>query len=193
MHPRYFPAPADFREWLQGHHDTDTELLVGFRKKASGKPSITWPEAVDQALCFGWIDGVRRSMGAESYCIRFTPRKPGSVWSRVNIKRFRRLEAESLVTPAGMKAFEEGHERTEHYSYENAPRELRGPDLARFKANAKAWAYFQSSAPSYRKVALWWALSAKRPETRERRLTTLISDSAAGRKIRAVDIGRKKA
>jgi uncharacterized protein YdeI (YjbR/CyaY-like superfamily) len=193
MRPKYFPTPAEFRKWLEGHHDTAIELLVGFKKRACGKLSITWPEAVDQALCFGWIDGVRRSIDEESYCVRFTPRKPGSVWSRVNIARFRKLEAKQVVMPAGATAFEEGHERTEHYSYENAPRELTGSDRARFKANAKAWAYFQSSAPSYRKVALWWVLSAKRPETRARRLATLIADSAAGRKLRAVDIGRKKA
>jgi uncharacterized protein YdeI (YjbR/CyaY-like superfamily) len=193
MRPKYFKSRAVFREWLQDHHDTAIELLVGFRKRASGKPSMTWSESVDQALCFGWIDGVRRSIDESSYCIRFTPRKPRSIWSRVNIARFRKLEAEGLVAPMGAKAFEQGHELTAHYSYENAPRELTGPDLVRFKANARAWAYFQSSAPSYRKVVLWWVLSAKRPETRERRLATLIADSAAGRKIRAVDIGQKKA
>jgi uncharacterized protein YdeI (YjbR/CyaY-like superfamily) len=166
---------------------------VGFRKRASGRPSITWSEAVDQALCFGRIDGVRRSIDTERYCIRFTPRKPDSVWSRVNIARSRKLATDGLVTPAGSKAFEVGHRHTARYSYENAARELRGPDLARFRANANAWAYFQSSTPSYRKVALWWALSAKRPETRDKRLATLIADSAAGRKIRAVDIGRSKA
>jgi uncharacterized protein YdeI (YjbR/CyaY-like superfamily) len=192
MRPKFFATPLQFREWLQEHHGTASELLVGFRKRSSGKTSITWPESVDQALCFGWIDGVRRSIDEESYCIRFTPRKARSKWSRINIARFRSLEAQGLLTPAGTKAFEEGHERTGHYSYENAPRELTGPGLARFRADAKAWAYFQSSAPSYRKVALWWVLSAKLPGTRERRLATLIADSAAGRKIGAVDIARKK-
>jgi uncharacterized protein YdeI (YjbR/CyaY-like superfamily) len=192
MRPKYFATPADFREWLQQHHDTATELLVGFRKRASGRRSITWPEAVDQALCFGWIDGVRRSIDEESYCIRFTRRKAGSVWSRVNIARFRKLEADGVVTRTGTKAFEEGHERTGHYSYENAASELSGRDLTRFKANARAWTFFQSTAPSYRKVALWWVLSAKRAETRERRLGALIADSAAGRKVRAIDIGRKR-
>ena len=192
MRPTYFTTPAaGFRAWLQEHHQAASELAVGFRKKATGKPSITWPEAVDQALCFGWIDGVRRSIDEERYCIRFTPRKSGSIWSRVNIARLRKLQADGLVAPAGVKAFESGHERTEKYSYENAPRELTGPDLARFKAKARAWAYFESSAPSYRKAALWWVLSAKRPETRERRLATLIADSAAQRKIGPLERPRK--
>jgi uncharacterized protein YdeI (YjbR/CyaY-like superfamily) len=193
MRPKFFATPLQFREWFQEHHDAATELLVGFRKRSSGKTSITWPEAVDQALCFGWIDGVRRSIDDESYCIRFTPRKERSKWSRVNIARFRILEAEGSMTSAGTKAFKERREHTRHYSYENAPRELTGADLERFKADAKAWEYFQSCAPSYRKVALWWVLSAKRPETRQRRLATLIADSAAGRKIRALDRTRKKA
>lgn len=193
MRPIYFPTPGEFRAWLQAHHGAATELLVGFRKKSSGKPSITWPEAVDQALCFGWIDGVRRSIDGERYCIRFTPRKAGSIWSRVNIARFRKLQGEGLVAPAGATAFERGHERTQHYSYENSARELEGADLARFKANTRAWAFFQASAPSYRKVALWWVLSAKRAETRERRLDTLIGDCAAGRRIGALDTKRKKA
>jgi len=193
MRPRYFATPAGFREWLEEHHDTATELLVGFRKRASGRRSITWSESVDQALCYGWIDGVRRSIDEESYCIRFTRRKSGSVWSRVNIAKFRKLEAEGLVTPAGTKAFEEGRERTGHYSYENAASELSGRNLARFRANAKAWTFFRSTAASYRKVALWWVSSAKRAETRERRFIELITDSAAGRKVRVVDIGRKRA
>lgn len=192
MRPTYFATPGEFRAWLRDHHDTASELLVGFRKKASGKASITWPEAVDQALCFGWIDGVRRSIDEERYCIRFTPRKPGSIWSRVNIARFRKLQGDGHAAPAGTAAFEQGHERTQHYSYENTPRQLEGADLARFEANTRAWAFFQASAPSYRRVALWWVLSARRPETRARRLSTLIADSARGLRIGVADPKRKK-
>jgi uncharacterized protein YdeI (YjbR/CyaY-like superfamily) len=140
--PVYFDTEADFRRWLEAHHDRADELLVGFRKKATGLPSIDWPQARDQALCFGWIDGVRRSLGPESYVIRFTPRRSGSIWSRVNIARFKALEAAGQMTLAGERAFVEGKERTDHYSYENAPRELTAEENARFRANRVAWADF---------------------------------------------------
>lgn len=183
MQPTFFKTPADFRRWLKANHGSVSELLVGFHKKDSGKPSITWPEAVDQALCFGWIDGVRRTIDERSYCIRFTPRKTVSVWSRVNIERFKRLKALDVVAPAGDKAFAEGRERTEHYSYENAPREFAPDDLARFQKNPAAWAFFQASPPSYRKKVIWWMLSAKQQATRERRLTELIEACADNRRL----------
>jgi len=192
LRPAYFDTAADFRAWLQKHHDSASELLVGFRKVKSGEPSMTWPESVDQALCFGWIDGVRRSIDAEHYCIRFTPRKAGSVWSRINIERFRKLEARSLAAPAGRKAFSAGKERTDHYSYENAPRELSPQEMKRFRSNAPAWADFERRPPSYRKAVLWWVVSAKQAATRERRLARLIEDSAAGRKVGVMEVGRKK-
>jgi uncharacterized protein YdeI (YjbR/CyaY-like superfamily) len=182
MKPAFFAEPADFRAWLDAHHGSADELLVGFWKKGSGRPSIDWPEARDQALCFGWIDGVRRSLGEESYT-RFTPRRPGSLWSRVNIARFEALKAARQMTPAGERAFEQGKERTDHYSYENAPRDLAPEEEKMFRANAAAWADFSARPPSYRKMALFWVTSARKPDTRARRLATLIEDSAAGRKI----------
>jgi uncharacterized protein YdeI (YjbR/CyaY-like superfamily) len=192
MEPIYFATAADFRAWLEANHATAAELLVGFRKKATGLPSIDWPEARDQALCFGWIDGVRRSLGPAGYTIRFTPRRKGSLWSRVNIGRFEALRAAGLMTPPGERAFAEGKERTDHYSYENEIRSLQPEEEARFRANPAAWNDFERRPPSYRKMALFYVTSAKQPETRARRLATLIEDSAAGRKLAGADNGRKK-
>lgn len=189
--PVFFESEADFRRWLEANHATAPELLVGFWKKGSGKPSIDWPQARDQALCFGWIDGVRRSLGDDSYTIRFTPRRKGSVWSKVNIERFHALKAAGQVTSAGERAFEAGRENRSHYSYESEARELAADEEAQFRANAAAWADWEERPPGYRKVVLHWVMSAKRPETRARRLATLIADSAAGRKIAGHDIGRK--
>ena len=191
MEPTYFATADAFRVWLERHHDSASELLVGFHKKSTGAASIDWPEARDQALCFGWIDGVRRSLGPDSYTIRFTPRRPGSLWSRVNIGRFEALKAAGLVTAAGERAFAEGRERTDHYSYENETRSLSPEEEARFRANAGAWKDFGKRPPSYRKMALFWVTSAKKPETRARRLATLIEDSAAGRKLGVAEISRK--
>lgn len=185
MEPHFFPAPADFRDWLEKHHAHETELLVGFYKKDSGKPSLTWPESVDEALCFGWIDGIRRSLGAESYTIRFTPRKATSTWSAVNIRRMAELEAEGRVRPAGREAFEKRSEaRSGIYAYEQRHEaELSAADEARFRANAPAWERFQAMPAGYRKTAIWWVVSAKRGETRQKRLGTLIDDSEHGRRI----------
>jgi len=192
MTPRFFATPEDFRAWLSGHHASADELLVGFWKKGSGKPSIDWPQARDQALCFGWIDGVRKSMGPDSYTIRFTPRRAGSVWSELNVERFAALTAEGAMTGAGEAAFEAGKEDRSHYSYESELRELDAEEIAQFRASTKAWAYWEKRPPGYRKVALHWVTSAKKPETRARRLAVLIEDSAHGRKIAGVDIGRKR-
>ena len=184
--PTFFPEPADFRAWLEENHERAAELWVGFHKKATGRPSITWPEAVDQALCFGWIDGIRKSLGDESYVIRFTPRKPRSTWSAVNIARAQELVAEGRMRPAGLAAFEaRSDDRSAIYSYEQR-REVRlAPDQEReFRANQRAWEFFQAQRPSYRRPALWWVVSAKREETRARRLRTLIEDSANGRRLR---------
>jgi len=189
--PTFFATEADFRRWLSANHDKDDELLVGFWKKASGKPSIDWPQARDQALCFGWIDGVRKSIDEQAYTIRFTPRRRGSIWSKVNVARFEALKAKGLMTEAGETAFAMGREDRSHYSYESAPRELSAEETATFRENAAAWADWEKRPPGYRKLVLHWVTSAKKPETREKRLATLIEDSAAGRKIGAVDISRK--
>ncbi|HET9983341.1 MAG TPA: YdeI/OmpD-associated family protein [Longimicrobiales bacterium] len=182
--PTFFATPAEFRAWLERNHDTVRELLVGFYKKGSGRPSITWPESVDEALCFGWIDGVRKSIDAESYTIRFTPRKAGSIWSAMNTKRAAELIELGRMRPAGLAAFEKRDERkTNRYSFEREHVELDAAQQERFRANARAWAFFQAQAPSYRKVATWWVVSAQREATREKRLATLIADSEAGRRI----------
>ena len=192
MDPVFFATAADFRAWLERHHRTADELLVGFRKKHTGKPSIDWPEARDQALCFGWIDGVRQSLGPDSYTIRFTPRRPGSVWGKVNVARFAALKAEGAMTPAGEREFAAGKENRSHYSYESEARELAPDEIAQFQANAAAWQDWAQRPPGYRKVAVHWVTSAKKPETRARRLSTLMEDSAHGRKIAGVDIARKR-
>lgn len=190
--PLFFETEADFRHWLEANHAEANELLVGFWKKASGRRSIDWPKGRDQALCFGWIDGVRKSLGEDSYTIRFTPRRKSSIWSRINIARFTALKAAGQTTPAGERAFAAGREDRSHYSYESETRALQPEEIALFKGNEAAWADWEKRPPGYRKVALHWVTSAKRAETRARRLATLIEDSAAGRKIAGVDIGRKK-
>jgi uncharacterized protein YdeI (YjbR/CyaY-like superfamily) len=186
MEPTFFATPAEFRAWLERHHADARELLVGFHKKGSGRPSITWQESVDEALCFGWIDGVRRSIGAESYSIRFTPRQKRSIWSAANIKRARELLELGRMTPAGLAAFEaRTDDRSAVYSHEQRKAaQLEPEQQARFEAEPAAWEWFQRQAPWYRRAALHWVTSAKRPETRERRLDALIADSAAGRTVK---------
>jgi uncharacterized protein YdeI (YjbR/CyaY-like superfamily) len=192
MKPTFFPTPADFRRWLEKNHDKATELLVGFYKKGSGHPSITWPESVDQALSFGWIDGVRKRIDDESYTIRFTPRKKGSNWSAVNIKRVAELQKLGLMQPSGLRAFEQRTEdKSAIYAYENAPKQLPPDYEKKFRANKKAWAYFTSQAPSYQRVAIYWVVSAKREETRERRLALLIDDSAHERRLAAYTLEKR--
>ena len=178
--PRFFETPEAFRAWLSEHHATVPELLVGFHKRGSGRPSISWPESVDQALCYGWIDGVRRSLGAESYTIRFTPRRVGSHWSAVNVAKMAELTAAGLVDPAGAAVFAARSEnRTAQASYERAaPAELTPEEYAAFRAEPVAWEWFCGQAPWYRRTALHWVVSAKRPDTRARRLVTLIECSA---------------
>jgi uncharacterized protein YdeI (YjbR/CyaY-like superfamily) len=182
----FFPTPADFRKWLEKNHDKASELLVGFHKKGSGKPSITWPESVDEALCFGWIDGIRRTLDEESYSIRFTPRRPRSTWSAVNLRRVAELTKLGRMHPAGTRAFEtRDPERSGTYSYEQRQEALKlGPEYqAKLEANKKAWAFFQTQAPYYRRTASRWVMSAKKEETRLRRLATLIDNSSRGRRI----------
>jgi uncharacterized protein YdeI (YjbR/CyaY-like superfamily) len=185
MEPTFFATAAEFRAWLERNHDSMSELLVGFHKKGSGRPSITWPDAVDQALCFGWIDGVRRRVDDDSYSIRFTPRKPRSTWSAVNVKRMKELIEQGLVAPAGLAAFERrSDDRTAIYSYEQRKHAQLEPEQERrLRANHGAHAFFEAQPPSYRRAAIHWVTSAKRPETRERRLTQLIECSAEGRTV----------
>jgi uncharacterized protein YdeI (YjbR/CyaY-like superfamily) len=188
MEPRFFATPAQLRAWFEAHHVDAPELLVGFYKKGSGRRSITWPESVDEALCFGWIDGVRRRIDDESYSIRFTPRRPRSIWSEVNIKRAGELIEQGRMTPAGVAAFEARDEaRSAVYSYEQRHRAALEPEQEeRLRANTAAWEWFQSRPPSWRRSAIYWVTSAKRAETRERRLATLIEDAAAGRMPKAL-------
>ena len=185
MEPTFFATPADFRAWLEQNHETKTELLVGFHKRGSGRPSITWPESVDEALCFGWIDGVRRSLDEHSYTIRFTPRKPRSIWSARNVERVRVLTEAGLMHPAGLAAFERrSEERTAVYSFDRKEEaKLDAEQQRRLEADAKAWEFFQAQAPWYRRAAIHWVTSAKRADTRERRLAQLIEDSSRGRTI----------
>ena len=190
--PTFFPTEAEFRRWLEANHATVPELLVGFWKKSSGRPSIDWPQARDQALCFGWIDGVRKSLGEEAYTIRFTPRRKKSIWSKVNLDRFAALKGGGLMTAAGELALAESTGPKGVYAYERPLAELTADEEARFKANAAAWADWEKRPPGYRKVVLHWVTSAKRAETRARRLGILIESSAAGEKIPGYDIGRKK-
>jgi uncharacterized protein YdeI (YjbR/CyaY-like superfamily) len=181
--PTFFPAPADFRAWLVQHHAKVEELLVGFYKIGSGKPSMTWPESVDEALCFGWIDGVRKSLGASSYAIRFSPRKPGSIWSSVNINRAQALIQRGLMQPAGLKAYQARKEnKSGVYSYEQRGVNLEEPYNRLLKANKIAWSFFQSQPPSFRKAASWWIISAKKEETRLKRLEKLIAHAVRGQR-----------
>jgi uncharacterized protein YdeI (YjbR/CyaY-like superfamily) len=181
--PTFFATPAKLRAWLEAHHEDETELLVGFYKKGSGKPSITWPESVDEALCFGWIDGLRRSLGEESYTIRFTPRKTTSIWSSVNVARVAALTKLAKMKPAGERAFAARKaEKTGIYAFERKEDAALAPAEEKLlRANAKAASFFAAQRPSYRKTALHWVVSAKRVETRQRRLALLIEDSAEGR------------
>jgi uncharacterized protein YdeI (YjbR/CyaY-like superfamily) len=183
--PVFFATPEAFRAWLAEHHADETELLVGFHRTGSGKPSITWPESVDQALCFGWIDGVRRRLDDTSYSIRFTPRKARSIWSAVNVRRFAELREQGLVAPAGLAAFARRREEdTAIYAHEARQQPtLSAEQEAEFRARPEAWAWFGARSPSYRRTAVHWVLRAKREETRRRRLAQLIECSAQGRTI----------
>lgn len=182
----FFATPAAFEAWLEQHYASGRELWVGYYKVGSGQPSLTWPESVDAALCFGWIDGLRKSIDEQRYRIRFTPRKPGSTWSAVNVARVAALTAEGRMRPAGLQAFARRRaERTAVYSYEQRHAAVFDAACeAQFQADKAAWAFFAARPPSYRQAAIRWVMSAKKAETRQKRLETLIADSAAGRTIR---------
>jgi uncharacterized protein YdeI (YjbR/CyaY-like superfamily) len=173
------------RKWFEKNHATAPELWVGFYKKDSGKPSITWPESVDEALCFGWIDGIRKSVDEVSYKIRFTPRRQGSIWSSVNIKRATALADEGRMRPTGAKAFVARREnKSGIYAYEQRQAQLEEPYASKMRKDKAAWDFFQAQPPSYRKTLCWWVVSAKQEETRLKRLEKLIEESTNGRRMR---------
>ena len=182
--PVFFKTPAAFRRWLAAHHDTETELWVGYYRKDTGKASITWPESVDEALCYGWIDGIRKRVDDESYMNRFTPRRPRSMWSAINARRARALIAEGRMQPAGLKAFEARlQDRSGLYSFRTRPESLPAELVRAFRRNRAAWAFYQSQPASYRRAANAWVLGAKRDETRQKRFHSLVDHSAAGEHI----------
>lgn len=185
MDPIFFESADQFRAWLAAHHDTETDVLVGFHKKATGKPTMTWSESVDQALCFGWIDGRRTGSGPDAYTIRFTPRKPKSNWSTINVAKVEQLTRQGLMHPAGLAAFaRRDPAKTGVYSFENEDLGLGDEFEAEFRCDQQAWAWYQRQPPGYRRTAAHWVRSAKREETRRSRLATLITDSRQGRKIK---------
>ena len=185
MKPTYFLSSEDFRRWLDANHREVTELFVGFYKKDSGQGGITYAGALDEALCFGWIDGVRKSVDALSYTIRFTPRKPKSIWSLVNLRHIERLTKSGRVTPAGLKVFAARNPaKCGVYAFENAAQKFAAADERKFRADKRAWDFFQQQAPWYRRTAIHWVLTAKREETRARRLAQLISDSRDARRLK---------
>ena len=180
----FFENPALLREWFDANHDRATEMWVGFYRKGSGRPSVTWPEVVDQALCYGWIDGVRYGLDDASYAIRLSPRKRRSIWSDVNVRRVAELTKLGLLRPAGLAAFAARDEaRSGIYSYENRHRGLDPAQQAAFKKHPKAWEFFESQPPSYRKTAAFWVISPKRDETRKKRLAALIEHSGKRERI----------
>ena len=185
METIFFPTPADFRNWFRRHHKRAREVWVGFYRKPTRRPSITWPESVDEALCFGWIDGIRKRIDAESYMIRFTPRRRGSIWSGRNTERVAVLTNEKRMQPAGRAAFAARREnKSGIYSYEQRSEQLPEPYATRLKKDKAAWEFFQAQSPSYRKTIGWWVVSAKQEETRQKRLEKLIAESVFGRRLR---------
>ncbi len=182
--PQFFASPAAFRTWLRRNHKKAKELIVGYHKKHTGRPSMTWEQSVAEALCYGWIDGIRRSLNDEAYTIRFTPRRPGSRWSAVNVRLVKKLEAEGRMTAVGRAVFEARKvSETDGYAYENMVADLEPAMIREFKRNRAAWAFFEKQPPSYRGRAGWWIASAKQPATRERRLAKLIEASSLGKRL----------
>jgi uncharacterized protein YdeI (YjbR/CyaY-like superfamily) len=185
MGATFFATQQDFRKWLAKNHTKETELIVGFYKVDSGIPSMNWSQSVDQALCYGWIDGIRRTIDHKSYCIRFTPRKPNSIWSSINIKKVEALTKAKLMKPAGQKAFELRKEsKSGIYSHEKIPVPLAKNYENQFKANKTAWAFFNAQVPSYKKVMVHWIMSAKQEKTQLMRLEKAIEISALLKRAR---------
>ena len=179
----YFESAAAFRKWLEKNHDKVDELIVGFHKKGSGTPSMTYDQSVEEALCFGWIDGVRRSVDDKRWVMRFTPRREKSIWSAVNIKRVNALIEAGRMAPPGMAAYERRPKEKAPYSFEQRPEAFPSPYDKQFQANKKAWKFFEAQPPGYRRVATWYVLSAKREETRQKRLAYLMELSAGGERL----------
>ena len=187
MKPKFFKKPSDFGKWLSQYHNKKDELIVGYYKIATGKASMTWSESVDEALCYGWIDGIRHKYDEESYTIRFTPRRPKSIWSAVNIAKVKSLIKEGRMQPEGLAVYKKRTaDKSNVYSFEqNSERLKLSKELEKeFRKNKKAWLFFEKTAPSYKKGAIWWVISAKKEETRDRRLKQLIADSEVGLKIK---------
>ena len=181
MKPRFFSSPAQFREWLERNHDHETELLVGFHKKSSGKKSITYAEALDEALCFGWIDGVRKNFDETSYTIRFTPRKARSIWSNVNVRHVERLKKEGRMAEPGLEAYaRRDPKRTGIYAFENRPRELSPAYEKTFRKNKAAWKFFEELPPAFKNLMIFYVMGAKKEETQLKRLKRLIESSEKG-------------
>lgn len=191
MKIKFFRNQKEFRTWLEKHHVGEKELVLGFYKTKSSQKGIAYKEAVDEALCFGWIDGVRKGIDEDSYSVRFTPRKTDSIWSSVNIARMKELQKAGLVKEAGTKAFQ-NKKKTKQYSFEQESIEFNSAETKEFRKNRKAWDFFQKQAPFYRKTATWWVISPKREETRKKRLDILIQDSEAGKRIDAVTWKKKE-
>jgi uncharacterized protein YdeI (YjbR/CyaY-like superfamily) len=184
MNPVRFTSAAEFHTWLEKHHTTGRELLIAFYRKGSRLSGLTYAEALDEALCFGWIDGVRKSFEADSYTIRFTPRKQGSIWSNINVRHVERLTRAARMRPAGLAAFAaRSHQRTGIYSFENRPKKFSPAQEKQFRANVRAWAYFSAQPPGYRNQMIWRVVSAKQAATQARRLARLMAESGAGRRM----------
>jgi uncharacterized protein YdeI (YjbR/CyaY-like superfamily) len=184
MNPVFFAKQSDLRKWFEENYKEKTEILVGYYKVASGKPSITWSQSVDEALSFGWIDGVRRSIDKESYCIRFTPRNPKSIWSAINIKKAEELIRLGLMRKEGLELYKNRKvEKSEVYSYENKPQMLPPEFEKKFKENKNAWTFFSKQAPSYKKTIYFWILSAKQEATRSSRLNKVITESELNKRV----------
>jgi len=193
MKPRFFKAQSEFRRWLEKNHAQETELLLGFYKKGSGKASITYPEALDEALCFGWIDGVRRSLGDDGYTISFTPRKAKSIWSNVNVRHVERLKKLGRMAPAGLEAYAlRDPKKTGIYAFENRPRELSPAYEKKFRSNKKAWEFFEKQPPGFKRLMIFRVMEGKQEETRQRRLAQLIEASAKGVRYGAIGPNAKK-
>ena len=193
MKPRFFASPAAWRRWLAAHYERGGELWVGFYKRSTGRPSITWPESVDEALCFGWIDGLRKNIDKASYMIRFTPRRASSNWSVVNTRRVKELTKAGRMHPAGVRAYEaRSTKKTGVYSFEQRREARLAPAHAKqFKGNEGAWRFFRAQPPGYQRIGIWWIVSAKREETKQRRLLALIELSAAGRRLDPMAPGKR--
>ena len=188
----FFPTQKHLRKWFEKNHKKEKELFVGYYKVSTGKPTVSWSQSVDEALCFGWIDGIRRSVDEESYCIRFTPRNPKSNWGAINIKKVEELTKLELMKPEGLKAFGfRKEEKSKIYAYENPEVVFDKSFEKLFQANNKAWVFYQTTTPTYRKVTTRWVMSAKQESTRFKRLNELIHDCALGKKIKVMNYGKK--